>query len=204
MPHLKSAADVSAAIGALTGGRTPSFDNERFKAMLDGTTAQLERLLGTVLQQASYTDTFRVDTRYVRKIEELRLSAGFVDRASVVVTNAFGEPFNSDKIGMNAELGVVRVEGAEGGLIRVAYTAGFAVEDGLFVGTPDWLRSLVDQACTIWMRTIGTPAAIENLSYGQHMSMIYKQLVGSVHGRYLRPRFPANFPFDSESLPVVP
>lgn len=203
MPYLKSAHDAAAALGVSSGGNQPYTNDVRFTAMLAGSTAQIERLLGTPLAQAGYRDTFVIDSRFVRNTEELRLAAGFVDPASVVVTNPYGETLNSDQYAVRAELGVVVLTAPRGGKYTVQYNAGFAVgADDIFVDTPDWLKSLVDQACTIWLRSIGTPRAIEGLSYGQHMSVVYKQVAGSVYGRYQRPRPPAHYPLAVEVLPV--
>ena len=202
MPYLKSTADAAAALGASTGGAQPHLNDQRFTAMLEGSTAQIERLLGTPLERAGHIDTFLIDPRFVRNVEEFRLAAGFVDPVSVVVTDCFGEPLNSDRFTLNAEKGVVTIMQPRGGRYKVQYNAGFAVgSDNVFLGTPEWLKSLVDQAATIWLRSIGTPRAIEGLSYAQHMSVVYKQLAGAVYGRYQRPRYPAHFPHGVELHP---
>lgn len=203
MGYLKSASEVALACGITSGGSSAVQSDPKFLAMLAGSTARISRMLETPLDRAGYTDTFELDSRFIRKNELFRLTAGFVDPASIVVMNSYGDQLNSDEYALSADKGVVTVFRPRGGRYTVRYNAGFISDNApvpILQGTPEWLRSLADQAGLLWLRIMSmNPKASENVSFGDTMNVVYRELAGAAQNTYERPRFPAIWPLASST-----
>lgn len=198
MPYLKTPRDVAVNIGATTGSNQSPTDS-KFIAMLDDVHAHIENSLNVPsLALAGYTDKFDLDARFIHNCETFRLKAGFVDPASLVVTDPSGDPVTSDRITLDAELGVFMLDQPRNGRYTVQYNAGFAAAEGdvsVYVGTPSWLRALVERPAVEWFRTVSfTAKAQENVSFEQTMAPIYRGISSTIYGRYQRPRARVLFP----------
>lgn len=206
MPYLKSPAETAAAIGVKTGGALPVGNDPMFAAMLDSCTATIERLLGTSLVRAGHIDKFKVRSRFPGNTVTFRLGAGFVVPESVVVTAPSGKVLNSDEYFLRSDLGSISIDDCRDGVWTFQYNAGFTHDSNtppVFVGTPDWLRALVDAAATYWMRNARVEVrAAEGVSYHALQSGVARYLAGAIYGRYDRPRSPALFA-DEEKVVAV-
>lgn len=208
MPYLKTPADISASTGLKNGNNVPTGNDPVFVAMLLGATAKVERLLGTDLSLSGHEDIFVLDSRFIHNMMTFRLTAGFVDPASVTITNPFGESLNSDEFILNAEIGLVIIDRPYAGKYKVRYTAGFEVDADTmaFKGLPDWLSSLADQAAIAWHREVSVaPRVAERTSHESLLTSIYRSLAGSVYGKYDRPRDCVNWPYGTSMFaPTLP
>lgn len=206
MGYIKSASAVAQANGVTAGGSSSVDNQPKFLAMLAGSTARIARMLETPLDRAGYLDVFELHARFVQKNEQFRLTAGFVVPDSVEITDPSGRPLNSDEYGLRADVGVVTVFSPLHGRYKVQYNAGFVSNDEqhpILQDTPEWMHALADQAGLLWLRhSTMNPTASENVSFGDVMNMVYRELSGSARGHYERPRSPAHWPLTSTVGPA--
>lgn len=200
MSYLKSVADVAAVIGAQCGTGAPNATDVKFIAMLDDVHAHIENALNVPsLERFGYTDKFELLARFTHKTETFRLHAGFVEASSVEVTDPLGEVVNSDRLSINAELGTILIDDPIYGRYTIKYNAGFAADNStpaIFIGTPSWLRGLVDHAAVLWFRSTQLKQAVqESISFAQMMAPVYREIASRIYGRYQRPRVRVTLPY---------
>ena len=201
MAILRDPEEVAQRIGLNVNGKSPAPNEPKFRAMLENATTRIRNALSTPLELANRVDFFELGADLRRNNETFRLGAGFVQPGTVVVTDPYGNPVNSERFRVNYELGTVTVTRPCQGEWKVAYTSGFAAtaaDPAIYQEVPDWIVELVDMAALAWVRIMFADKVPDSVSYNALMNAIYRDLASRVYSRYDRPRSPAHFPVHSE------
>lgn len=175
---------------------------------MDALIAPLTRILPRVEQalnvrslvQATFLDTFDAHGRGYDGQHNLRLSNGFIDPGTVVVTVA-GEPLDATSYDLDAERGVVYLSALRyQGKVTVQHTGGFTArttdssgeaipENRQVLEVPEWLQSIAILALNEWLRSAArAPTVKEGVSLRDLNLQSNRALQNAIWGYYMRPR----------------
>ena len=182
------------------GVRTGSVgDISRYGPVLKQITSRVEELLeiGSLARHTT-VDYFDITGRRSSEVlpRVLRLSDRFLstDPLDTLFTNSLDAPYRS-VLDVDDDLGVVYTD-TSSGRFKLTYVAGFTADaDGVFVGTPEWLKSIAIAAYQLQIRlTTGVSSIPDNVSYGDLLPAVRQELYTRVTKRPEKPRVGAWFP----------
>lgn len=203
---------VAVAVGAKCGGKTPDSNDEQIITILNLILPRIEDAMNVAsLVRGNFTDSFYLSkpSRRQRADEreriQLRLSNGYVDPTSIVVTGSDGNAVAHEIVTVetsDAEFGIVNLSSWERGAYRVAYTSGFKPSDPpqdppegydpnsrVLQNVPDWITGLAIDLVVQWWRTQNiNPSVPKAASYAALDSALRRDIYVRVYGRYMRPR----------------
>lgn len=209
---LMTANEAASAIGAKCGGSAPTNDDPQLLLILGALTGRLEEALNvSSLTRGLYLDNFRLvdmppysGARSLPDREvSLRLSNGFVQSGSIVVTDPNGDVVDlGDYRGVDASKGIVRLTSWIRGTYQIEYVSGFEPEaiptpepEGydpetrVLQNIPAWMKGIVVHFLVMWYRTTQLqPRANKDISFGATMESLRRDTYAWVYGKYQRPR----------------
>lgn len=205
MAYLIDPAKVALAIGARCAGNITS-DNEQMLQLLDMLLPRIEDAMNVgYLTYGESTDTFALElprTGNVKRKAVLRLTNGYVDAATVVITDPNGDPVTDYKLG--TILGTVELPSTWlAGEYTVVHSAGFHLPDPLpevpdpaiLTGVPAWIEGLVTVLAVSWFRSLAiAPKAPLGFRFGELMAPLRQEIYTRIYSRYQRPRQDVLFP----------
>lgn len=198
--YLLNAQEVNQALSntPANGGRNcgPGSVNG-YDIVLKQVTSRLEGILEVEsLSRRTTVDCFRLD---VPRDRSLRLSNAFlVNDDPLLFTGLDDSRYPFDDLDVDTQKGIVYGR-ASAGTVKVAYTSGFEVdEQGIFIGTPEWMKSIAIFALINHYRlTSHASSHAENVSYGELQQATVREMFARASKAFHRPRVMMAWPYRS-------
>lgn len=195
--YLLSASEANAVISPNSGAGTTtrSVTIDTYSEALASVTSRVEESLEIgSLSRATVVDYFSFTNPRFSDYQ-LSLSSQFVSEALVdrpVMADANGLPV-SYLSSLQYPQGLADVR-APRGTFGMTYVAGFAVDDdGVFIGVPEWLKSIAKIALGFEWR-LRRAQAPDNVSFGDLMNAQRREIYTRVTKRMQRPRMGVEYP----------
>lgn len=209
---LMTATEAALAIGAKCGGASPTTDDPQLLLLLGALTGRLEEALNvSSLTRGLFLDHFKLvdmppysgSWSAADREVSLRLSNGFVQKETIVVTDPNGDEVDLGEYkGVDASKGIITLKSWIRGTYQVEYVSGFEPEalpvsppvgydpeTRVLQNIPAWMKGIVVHFLVLWFRTTQIqPKGNKDISFGATMDSLRRDTYAWVYGKYQRPR----------------